>query len=184
MHIAAYFYCASPRELKVGVFGPLCLFSTNAEPYSAWMPSCGPHFILTFPSHYRAYIPSAHMENSSDSSPKMSNSLMSGIGKYWHFMLSCQWSLLIPFSAWLTVVNQRWLGMRLDFLGVLLTLAVTLLTVGIRFTISLGQTSIVLSYILTVQQVLLSLPTIHTCSWWPINQVFRMDGSSSCWSWE
>jgi ABC-type multidrug transport system fused ATPase/permease subunit len=45
--------------------------------------------------------------------------------------------------------------MRLDFLGVLLTLAVALLTVGTRFTISPGQTGVVLSYILTVQQVLL-----------------------------
>ena len=51
---AAYFYRASARELKVGLFGPLRLFSTDAEPYSAWMPSCGPHCILTFPSHYRA----------------------------------------------------------------------------------------------------------------------------------
>ncbi|OJA08425.1 hypothetical protein AZE42_08305 [Rhizopogon vesiculosus] len=55
-------------------------------------------------------------------------------------------------AYWLTVVNQRWLGMRLDFLGVLLTLAVALLTVGTRFTISPGQTGVVLSYILTVQQ--------------------------------
>jgi hypothetical protein len=44
--------------------------------------------------------------------------------------------------------------MHLDFLGALLTLAVALLTVGTRFTISPGQTGIVLSYILTVQQVL------------------------------
>jgi len=44
--------------------------------------------------------------------------------------------------------------MRLDFLGVLLTLAVARLTVGTRFTISPGQTGVVLSYILTVQQVL------------------------------
>lgn len=51
---AAYFYRASARELKVGLFHSFCRFSNDAEPYSAWMPSCGPHFILTFPSHYRA----------------------------------------------------------------------------------------------------------------------------------
>ncbi|KAG1781565.1 ABC transporter [Suillus placidus] len=55
-------------------------------------------------------------------------------------------------AYWLTVVNQRWLGIRLDFLGSLLTLAVALLTVGIRFSISPGQTGVTLSYIVMVQQ--------------------------------
>jgi hypothetical protein len=50
---AAYFYRASARELKVGLFVLFRRFSTDAEPYSAWMPSCGPHFIPIFPSHYR-----------------------------------------------------------------------------------------------------------------------------------
>ena len=57
-------------------------------------------------------------------------------------------------AYWMTVVNQRWLGIRLDFLGALLTLAVALLTVGTRFTISPGQTGVVLSYILMVQMVM------------------------------
>jgi hypothetical protein len=57
-------------------------------------------------------------------------------------------------AYWLTVVNQRWLGIRLDFLGALLTLAVALLTVGTRFTISPGQTGVVLSYVLLVQLVM------------------------------
>ncbi|KAG1831992.1 ABC transporter [Suillus subalutaceus] len=52
----------------------------------------------------------------------------------------------------LTVVNQRWLAIRLDFLGALLTLAVSLLTVGIRFSISPGETGLTLSYIVMVQQ--------------------------------
>ncbi|KAH7925483.1 ABC transporter [Leucogyrophana mollusca] len=55
-------------------------------------------------------------------------------------------------AYWLTVTNQRWLGIRLDFLGTLLTFAVAILTVGTRFTISPGQTGVVLSYILMVQQ--------------------------------
>ncbi|KAG2341335.1 ABC transporter [Suillus weaverae] len=55
-------------------------------------------------------------------------------------------------AYWLTVVNQRWLGIRLDFLGSLLTLAVALLAVGIRFSISPGQTGVTLSYIVMVQQ--------------------------------
>ncbi|KAG1734117.1 ABC transporter [Suillus lakei] len=55
-------------------------------------------------------------------------------------------------AYWLTVVNQRWLGIRLDFLGALLTLAVSLMTVGTRFSISPGQTGVTLSYIVMVQQ--------------------------------
>lgn len=55
-------------------------------------------------------------------------------------------------AYWLTVVNQRWLAIRLDFLGSLLTFAVSLLTVGIRFSIFPGQTGVTLSYILLVQQ--------------------------------
>ncbi|KDR78881.1 hypothetical protein GALMADRAFT_244520 [Galerina marginata CBS 339.88] len=55
-------------------------------------------------------------------------------------------------AYWLTVTNQRWLGIRLDFLGALLTFIVAMLTVGTRFTISPSQTGLVLSYILSVQQ--------------------------------
>ncbi|KAG1747124.1 ABC transporter [Suillus paluster] len=55
-------------------------------------------------------------------------------------------------AYWLTVVNQRWLCMRLEFLGALLTLTVALLTVGTRFSISPGQTGVALSYIVMVQQ--------------------------------
>ncbi|KAG6832807.1 hypothetical protein H0H92_009426 [Tricholoma furcatifolium] len=55
-------------------------------------------------------------------------------------------------AYWLTVTNQRWLGIRLDFLGALLTFVVSMLTVGTRFTISPAQTGLVLSYILSVQQ--------------------------------
>ncbi|KAJ3795163.1 ABC transporter [Lentinula aff. detonsa] len=55
-------------------------------------------------------------------------------------------------AYWLTVTNQRWLGIRLDFLGTILTFVVALLTVGTRFTISPSQTGLVLSYILSIQQ--------------------------------
>jgi ABC-type multidrug transport system fused ATPase/permease subunit len=47
---------------------------------------------------------------------------------------------------------QRWLGIRLDFLGAMLTFVVSMLTVGTRFKISPAQTGLVLSYILSVQQ--------------------------------
>lgn len=52
----------------------------------------------------------------------------------------------------LTVVNQRWLGIRLDLLGILLTFVVAILTVVARFSISPAQTGVTLSYIISVQQ--------------------------------
>ncbi|KAI0822453.1 P-loop containing nucleoside triphosphate hydrolase protein [Trametes gibbosa] len=55
-------------------------------------------------------------------------------------------------AYWLTVANQRWLGIRLDLMGILLTFVVAMLAVGTRFTISPSQTGVVLSYIISVQQ--------------------------------
>ncbi|KAF8332583.1 P-loop containing nucleoside triphosphate hydrolase protein [Cantharellus anzutake] len=55
-------------------------------------------------------------------------------------------------AHWLTITNQRWLSIRLDFLGALLTLNVALLTVGSRLSLSPSQTGVSLSYILLVQQ--------------------------------
>ncbi|KAF7312085.1 ABC transporter protein [Mycena indigotica] len=55
-------------------------------------------------------------------------------------------------AYWLSVTNQRWLGIRLDFLGSVLTFVVAMLAVGARFSISPAQTGLVLSYILSVQQ--------------------------------
>lgn len=52
----------------------------------------------------------------------------------------------------MTVVNQRWLGIRLDILGILLTFVVAILTVAARFSISPAQTGVTLSYIISVQQ--------------------------------
>ncbi|KAL1732291.1 P-loop containing nucleoside triphosphate hydrolase protein [Schizophyllum commune] len=55
-------------------------------------------------------------------------------------------------AYWLTVTNQRWLGIRLDAMGATLTFVVAMLAVGTRFSISPSQTGVVLSYILSVQQ--------------------------------
>ncbi|KAL1740116.1 P-loop containing nucleoside triphosphate hydrolase protein [Schizophyllum fasciatum] len=55
-------------------------------------------------------------------------------------------------AYWLTVTNQRWLGIRLDAMGAALTFVVAMLAVGTRFSISPSQTGVVLSYILSVQQ--------------------------------
>lgn len=60
--------------------------------------------------------------------------------------------LLVAYILMLINV-QRWLGIRLDFLGITLTFIVALLTVGTRFSISPSQTGVVLSYIISIQQV-------------------------------
>ncbi|KIY65390.1 hypothetical protein CYLTODRAFT_492364 [Cylindrobasidium torrendii FP15055 ss-10] len=75
-------------------------------------------------------------------------------GESERFLLDNQKRIDVENRAYmLTTVNQRWLGIRLDFLGVLLTFVVSMLTVGTRFTISPSQTGVALSYILTIQQM-------------------------------
>ncbi|GAA5855654.1 hypothetical protein JCM8547_001633 [Rhodosporidiobolus lusitaniae] len=53
-------------------------------------------------------------------------------------------------AYYLTVINQRWLGLRLDFFGSCLTFAVAMFCVGTRTSISPSQTGLVLSYILSI----------------------------------
>ncbi|KAJ7499774.1 ABC transporter [Mycena latifolia] len=55
-------------------------------------------------------------------------------------------------AYWLTVTNPEWLGIRLDFLGSLLTFVVAMLAVGTRFSVSPSQTGVVLAYIVNIQQ--------------------------------
>ncbi|KAG8707593.1 hypothetical protein FRC11_007314, partial [Ceratobasidium sp. 423] len=55
-------------------------------------------------------------------------------------------------AYWLTVTNQRWLGIRLDVLGTVLTFCVAILAVAARFSLSPSQIGVALSYILLVQQ--------------------------------
>ncbi|KAH9928634.1 ABC transporter [Fomitopsis serialis] len=55
-------------------------------------------------------------------------------------------------AYWLTVTNQRWLGIRLDMMGIILTFVVAILSVASRYTISPSQMGVVLSYIISVQQ--------------------------------
>ncbi|BGP58188.1 hypothetical protein JCM8202v2_005849 [Rhodotorula sphaerocarpa] len=55
-------------------------------------------------------------------------------------------------AYYLTVVNQRWLGLRLDFFGSCLTFAVAMFSVGTRYSVSPAETGLVLSYILTISQ--------------------------------
>lgn len=56
-------------------------------------------------------------------------------------------------AYWMSMASQRWLSIRLDGYGSLLVLAVAMLTVGTRFTLSPGQTGVALSYILTAQSI-------------------------------
>ncbi|SPO27552.1 related to ATP-binding cassette transporter protein [Ustilago trichophora] len=56
-------------------------------------------------------------------------------------------------AYWLAQTCQRWLSVRLDFLGSLLILSVAILVVASRFNISPGETGVALSYILTAQSI-------------------------------
>lgn len=51
----------------------------------------------------------------------------------------------------LTVFNQRWLGIRLDFFGAILSFVVAIIAVVTRFTISPAETGLILSYIVSIQ---------------------------------
>ncbi|KZV74002.1 hypothetical protein PENSPDRAFT_244681 [Peniophora sp. CONT] len=55
-------------------------------------------------------------------------------------------------AYYLTVVNQRWLALRLDLMGTALTFCVSMLTLGTRTSISPAETGVAISYILSVQQ--------------------------------
>ena len=49
----------------------------------------------------------------------------------------------------LTVFNQRWLGLRLDVFGTLLTFVVAIISVSARYSISPSQIGLILSYVLS-----------------------------------
>ena len=71
---------------------------------------------------------------------------------------------------------QRWLAIRLDFLGSTLTFSVAVLTVAARFTLSPAATGVVLAFILSVQAVCilplaLSSPSYHI-------PVIQLDGAT------
>ncbi|PWN24109.1 hypothetical protein BCV69DRAFT_275444 [Microstroma glucosiphilum] len=56
-------------------------------------------------------------------------------------------------AYWLSIACQRWMNLRLDFMGAVLCLAVAFLVVGLRGTISSSSGGVVLSYMVTVQSV-------------------------------
>lgn len=63
-------------------------------------------------------------------------------------------------AYWMTVTNQRWLALWLDWFGVMLTTVVVFLVVGTRFTVSPARTGLVLSYVISLQATLAYLITL------------------------
>ena len=53
-------------------------------------------------------------------------------------------------AYFLTIVNQRWLGLRLDFVGYILIFVVSILVVTSRFSVSPSISGLVLSYCIQV----------------------------------
>lgn len=64
---------------------------------------------------------------------------------------NCRYMSLENRAYYLTIVNQRWLGVRLDFLGTCLTFAVAIIVVVARH-VSPANGGLILSYMVTVQQ--------------------------------
>lgn len=52
----------------------------------------------------------------------------------------------------MSIATQRWLSIRLDFLGASLLLAVSILAVAARYSISASETGVILAYTFTAQQ--------------------------------
>lgn len=63
-------------------------------------------------------------------------------------------------AAFLTITLQRWLGVRLDFLGNLLVLGIALFGVGFRTTVDPSKLGVVLTYGLSATQVFSQLVTV------------------------
>lgn len=55
-------------------------------------------------------------------------------------------------AYYLTVINQRWLGVRLDLIGSTLTFVVSMLCVGQRYTINASRIGLILASVLSIQQ--------------------------------
>ena len=116
------------------------------------MLSCEVLCILISPSRWPDSVQFEHMARRSVFYRRISIESMSRIGKRFLRANPFSWFTKSGSAYWLTVTNQRWLGVRLDILGNLLTFSVAILAVSARFTISPSLTGLVLSYILTVQQ--------------------------------
>ncbi|KAK4700227.1 hypothetical protein P7C70_g6022, partial [Phenoliferia sp. Uapishka_3] len=55
-------------------------------------------------------------------------------------------------AYFITIINQRWLAVRLDLIGSTLTFIVSMLCVGQRYTISASQIGLILASVLSIQQ--------------------------------
>ena len=63
-------------------------------------------------------------------------------------------------AYYMTVAIQRWLGVRLDFLGNILILGIALFASGFRETVSPAKTGVVLSYTLSSKHIHLLRPLV------------------------
>jgi ABC-type multidrug transport system fused ATPase/permease subunit len=65
---------------------------------------------------------------------------------------NCRYMSIENRAYYLTIVNQRWLGIRLDFLGSTLTFIVGIIVIVGTSRVSPAQGGLILSYMITVQQ--------------------------------
>ena len=57
-------------------------------------------------------------------------------------------------AYWMSNLINRWLGVRLDFIGALILLAVSLLCIGLRNSINAGFVGLVLGYSLSLTMMI------------------------------
>ncbi|KZO98301.1 multidrug resistance-associated ABC transporter [Calocera viscosa TUFC12733] len=78
-------------------------------------------------------------------------------------------------AYFMTITLQRWLGMRLDFLGNLLILGIGLFSVGFRNTVDPSKAGVVLSYTLSITQVFSQMVTQFAQTEQNMNAVERVE---------
>ncbi|GJJ12857.1 hypothetical protein Clacol_007102 [Clathrus columnatus] len=77
-------------------------------------------------------------------------------------------------AYYMTIAIQRWLGVRLDLLGNILIFGIGLFAVGFRNSVNPSKTGVVLTYSLSITQVLSSMVTLFASAEQSMNSVERV----------
>ncbi|KAJ3481401.1 hypothetical protein NLI96_g7684 [Meripilus lineatus] len=102
-------------------------------------------------------------------------STVRGYGEQGRFVHAAEEGLDMENRAYyMTVAIQRWLGVRLDLLGNLLILGIALFAAGFRDTVSPSKTGVVLSYTLSITQILSELVSTYARNEQNFNAVERI----------
>ncbi|OCH88007.1 multidrug resistance-associated ABC transporter [Obba rivulosa] len=102
-------------------------------------------------------------------------STVRGYGEQSRFITKSEQGLDMENRAYyMTIAIQRWLGVRLDFLGNILILGIALFAAGFRATVSPSKIGVVLSYTLSITQTFSSLVSTYAQNEQNFNAVERV----------